>query len=253
MKKLAIVTGASAGFGKAIAEELARLNYNLIITARRKDRLEKLAESLMKDYKVEVKTLVFDITDRSACEEQLFSVSSKLKQVDVLVNNAGLALGRAAIHEGEQDDWDTMIDTNVKGLLYMTRLISPYMVEKKSGHIINIGSIAGKETYPNGNVYCATKHAVEAITKGTRQDLLPYGIKVSSVCPGAADTEFSQVRYKGDHEKAGSVYDGYKPLEAKDIADTVGFLVTRPAHVNINDVIITCTAQADSYHTFKEQ
>lgn len=252
MKKLALVTGASAGFGEAIAHVLAELGYNLILTARRDEKLSKVASKIKRKYAVEITELVFDVRDREKTEEVVLSHSNQLKNIDVLVNNAGLALGRSPIQEGEIDDWDTMIDTNIKGLLYMTRLISPYMVEKKSGHIINIGSIAGKETYPNGNVYCATKHAVEAITKGTRQDLLPYNVKVSSICPGAADTEFSEVRYKGDEQKANSVYEGFQPLLAEDIAETLKFMVTRPSHVNLNDVVITCTAQADSFFIHKK-
>lgn len=241
-----LITGATAGFGKAIAELFAKNGHNLIITGRRNDRLTKLSRELIQQYKVKVLTLCFDISVRKQVEEAIESISPEWKKIDILINNAGLAAGLGPIQGGDFNDWETMIDTNIKGVLYITRLIAPEMIQQKRGHIINIGSIAGKEAYQNGNVYCATKHAIDALSKAMRIDMLPFGIKVSQVCPGMAETEFSLVRFHGNKEKASSVYAGLQPLIAEDIAETVYWIATRPAHVNINDIIIMPTAQANT-------
>lgn len=245
--KTALVTGATSGFGHAIALRLAGLGYNLIITGRRAERLDKLAKQLQADYPIEVLPLCFDVRNNEACTKAVQSIPVSLKKIDLLVNNAGLAAGASPFQESDLADYDQMIDTNVKGLLYMTKLIVPGMIEQQSGHIINISSIAGIEVYPNGSVYCASKHAVNAITKGLRLDLIKHNIKVSSVSPGLAETEFSVIRYHGDKEKAKAVYAGLIPLNAGDIADTVEFIVTRPAHVSINDIQINPTQQANTY------
>jgi len=242
--KIALVSGATAGIGEAIAIKLARLNYSLIITGRRIERLERLKENLIKDYSIEVKTLCFDIKNKNEVFNSIDSLDKQWQNIDLLVNNAGLAAGFGTIQEDRTEDWEQMIDTNVKGLLYLTRKISPIMIERKKGQIINIGSIAAKEVYPNGGVYCSTKHAVDALTKAMRMDMLPHGIKVSAIHPGMVDTEFSTVRFKGDKAKADAVYQGFTPLYAEDIADAVEFAVSRPAHVNINDMVIMATAQA---------
>lgn len=242
--KIALVTGATAGIGEATAILLAENNFNLILTGRRKERLEALKQTILKKTKSTVFLLNFDIRNQDETEKALKSLPDDWKNIDVLVNNAGLAVGLNTIQEGVVDDWERMIDTNIKGLLYITRVISPWMVKQGSGHIINISSIAGKETYPLGNVYCATKHAVQSLTKGMRLDLLKHGIKVSSVCPGAVDTEFSVVRFKGDTNKAKEVYKDFTPLYAKDIAETILFVATRPKHVNIDDVLVMPTDQA---------
>jgi len=245
MRKIALITGATAGIGMATAEILAKNGYNLIITGRRKELLEGLKNELGVKYKSDVLTLHFDVRDRKQVEEAIDSLPNLWKNIDVLVNNAGLAAGLAPIHEGSTDDWDQMIDTNVKGLLYITRKIAPLMIERGSGHIVNISSIAAKETYENGNVYCATKHAVDALTKGMRIDLAKHNVKVTSISPGMVETEFSMVRFKGDKERADKVYEGLTPLIADDIADAIWFAVSRPAHVNINDMLIMPTAQAN--------
>lgn len=245
--KTALITGATSGFGHAIALRLAGLGYNLIITGRRNDRLEELKKQLQSDNSIEVLTLCFDVRNNEACAKAIHSRPASFQKVDLLVNNAGLAAGASPFQESDLADYDQMIDTNVKGLLYMTKLIVPEMIEQQSGHIINISSIAGIEVYPNGSVYCATKHAVNAITKGLRIDLVQHGIKVSSISPGMAETEFSIVRYHGNEEKAKTVYTGLTPLNAEDIADTVEFIVTRPAHVSINDIQINPAQQANTY------
>ena len=244
MSKIALITGATAGIGEACAQIFAANKYNLVLAARRQDRLEKMAEKITEQYGVMVKTLVLDVRERNAVAEKLNWLPAEWKQVDVLVNNAGLCLGLDPIDKGDITDWDTMFDTNVKGLLYVTKTVSAWMVEQRSGHIINLGSIAAKEVYPNGNVYCATKHAVDALSKGMRIDLLPYNIKVTAIHPGPAETEFSEVRFKGDKERAKKVYTGYQALTAADIADVIWFAVSRPAHVNINDLLIMPAAQA---------
>lgn len=249
---IAYITGATSGFGKAIAQKLAQMGYNMVITGRRKDRLDSLAKELTDKYKVKVLVSCYDVRDNAAVEQAVTSLPQEWKNIDVLVNNAGLAVGAVGIQNGELDDWNRMIDTNVKGLLYVSHYIAPLMIARNSGHIINLGSVAGKEVYPNGNVYCATKHAVDAISKAMRVDMLPYGIKVSQICPGAAETEFSLVRYKGDQAAADKVYKGYQPLVAEDIADVVGYLVSLPKHVCINDLVITCLSQANTTNFYKK-
>ena len=246
MAKIALITGATAGIGEACAELFARENYNLILTGRRLDRLEKLAERLNKKYNTEVAVCAFDVRDREQVISNFENLPAKWKKVDVLINNAGLSQGLDPIQNGNLDDWDTMIDTNIKGLLYVSKVVSNWMIANGKGHIVNIGSIAGKEVYPNGNVYCASKHAVDALNQGMRLDLLQYGIKVSAIHPGAVETEFSEVRFKGDKERAKKVYDGFDPLMAEDIAETIWFVVSRPKHVNINDLLIMPTAQANA-------
>jgi len=251
MKKTIFVTGATSGFGKSIAKKFAGNGHDLIITGRRKNLLEELAKELVIAHGAEVLPLFFDVRNQEEVEKAVGSLAGKWREIDVLVNNAGLAVGLNPVQEGVVDDWERMIDTNVKGLLYMTRAVSPLMVARKMGHIINIGSIAGKEVYPMGNVYCGTKFAVDAITKGTRIDLLPYNIKVTQIAPGAANTEFSLVRFKGDKDRADNVYKGFTPLSAGDIADAVYYVTTLPAHVNINDMVLMPTAQASSMHFHK--
>lgn len=246
MAKIALITGATAGIGEACAQLFARENYNLILTGRRLDRLEKLAASLNKKYNTEVAVCAFDVRDREQVINNFESLPAKWKKVDVLINNAGLSQGLDPIQNGNLDDWDTMIDTNIKGLLYVSKVVSNWMIANGKGHIINLGSIAGKEVYPNGNVYCATKAAVDALSKGMRIDLLAHGIKVTAIHPGAVETEFSEVRFHGDKERAKKVYDGFEPLVANDIAETIWFVVTRPKHVNINDMLIMPTAQASA-------
>lgn len=246
MKKIALITGATSGIGKATALLLSKNNYDVIISGRRKQRLEELKAEIEQNSSNRALVLSFDIRSLEQTQKAINSLSAEWQSIDILINNAGLAAGLASLQNGNIDDWERMIDTNIKGLLYITRLISPVMVAKKQGHIINISSIAGRETYPDGNVYCATKHAVESLTKAMRLDMLPHGIKVSSVSPGAVNTEFSTIRFHGDKNKADSVYRGFTPLFAEDIAETILFMVTRPAHVNIDDVLIMPTAQAFS-------
>jgi len=253
MNKLAIVTGATSGIGRATSVKLASLNYDLIITGRRESKLNDLTSELEKEYSIKVKALTFDIRDNQQTEIAINSLKDEWQNVDVLINNAGLAAGADPIQDGLLSDWEQMIDTNVKGLLYISKMIIPLMISRGKGHIVNISSIAGKEVYANGNVYCATKHAVEALTKGMRIDLLKHGIKVSSVSPGMVDTEFSLVRYHGNKEKADDVYKGLTPLFAEDIADTIEFIITRPPHVNINDILVMPTAQASAVYNFREE
>ena len=251
MNKTILITGATSGFGRAIATRFAEDGDDLIITGRREAILTELSTELRKGYKVGVLSLCFDIRVKEEVELAISSLPDEWKKIDVLVNNAGLAAGLNPINEGVIDDWERMIDTNVKGLLYMTRYVSPLMVERKKGHIINIGSIAGKEVYPMGNVYCGSKFAVDAITKGTRIDLVQHNIKVTEVAPGAADTEFSLVRFKGDKKRADSVYHGFKPLLAEDVADVVFYVTTLPPHVSIHDVVVMPAAQASATNFFK--
>jgi NADP-dependent 3-hydroxy acid dehydrogenase YdfG len=244
MNKIALITGATAGIGKATAELLAKNEFRIIITGRRKERLENLERELKNESDVEVLSLSFDIRIKSEVDDAIENLPDTWKNIDVLVNNAGLAVGLDHIDKGNVDDWERMIDTNIKGLLYITRAVSPGMVARKRGHIINIASIAGKEAYENGNVYCATKHAVDALSRSMRIDLLEEGIKVTNIAPGLVDTEFSTVRFKGDKERADKVYKGLTPLYGPDVAEAVLFCVTRPAHVNINDMLIMPTDQA---------
>jgi len=243
---IAVITGGTAGIGKACAEKFAEAGWNLVLTGRREERLQALKADLEARFKIEVKALVFDVRSQSQTEENLNSLPDSWQQVDLLINNAGLAVGKDPIHEGNIDDWDAMIDTNVKGLLYVSRVIMPWMTARKSGHIVNIGSVAGTEVYPKGNVYCASKHAVEAISQGMRQDLLPYGIRVTNICPGLVETEFSIVRFKGDEAKADAVYQGFEPLVGEDIADVVYYAASLPPHICLNNINLTCTAQANS-------
>ena len=251
MPKTIFITGATAGFGKAIAHKFATAGHNLIITGRRKALLDELAKELILAFNVEVLPLCYDVRKLKEVEDAIAGLSEKWKIIDVLVNNAGLAAGMGPVHEGVVDDWERMIDTNVKGLLYMTRLVAPLMVARNQGHIINIGSVAGKEVYPMGNVYCGSKFAVDAITKGTRIDLLSHNIKVTQIAPGAANTEFSLVRFKGDKDRADNVYNGFQPLTAGDVADVVYYVTTLPAHVNINDLVLMPTAQASTVNFYK--
>lgn len=245
------ITGATAGFGRAIALKFAQHHWSIIINGRRTDRLRTLEEEI-KILGADVISLPFDVRNEQQVNEAIENLPNKWKHIEALVNNAGLAAGVNLIQDGKTDDWNTMIDTNVKGLLYVTKNIIPLMIKQKSGHIINIGSIAGKDAYMKGNVYCATKYAVDALTKSMRIDLLEHGIKVSAVNPGAAETEFSLVRLKGDTEKANAVYKGFQPLVADDIAEIVYFVATRPAHVCINDVVVTPTAQANTAHLLRK-
>lgn len=245
-QKIALITGATAGIGYETAFLLAQNSYNLILTGRRKERLKTIKNQLESNFNCNVLTLNFDVRKRKEVELALSSLPEEWKAIDVLINNAGLAAGLGPVNSADVDDWEAMIDTNVKGLLYMTRIVSPWMIAKQSGHIINISSIAGKEAYPNGSVYCGTKHAVAAITKAMRIELMPSGIKVSSIAPGAVETEFSLVRFRGDEEKAAQVYKGFIPLSAKDIAETILFVLSRPPHVNIDDLLIMPTNQASA-------
>jgi len=252
MAKIALITGATAGIGEATAELFAREGYDLILTGRRKERLDHVAHRLNKKYDVDVATSSFDVRDRQEVVDTLNGLPEKWKKVNVLVNNAGLSQGLDPIDKGDYDDWDRMIDTNVKGLLYVSKIVANWMIEHGHGHIINIGSIAGKEVYANGNVYCASKHAVDALSKAMRIDLLPHGIKVTAVHPGAVETEFSIVRFKGDEKRAKKVYEGFDALSAEDIAETIWFAVSRPTHVNINELIVMPTAQANAGTIFRK-
>jgi len=252
MNKIALITGATAGFGEAIANIFAKNNFDLIITGRRTERLEKLKTSLESEFQVKVLTLSFDVRDQSAVKSNLNSLPKEWKSIDALINNAGLASGLNHIQDGDIEDWDRMIDTNVKGLLYVSKSIIPLMIERKKGHIINIGSTAGKEVYENGNVYCASKHAVDAISKGMRIDLLGTGIKVTQIAPGAAETEFSLVRFHGDEARAKAAYNVYQPMTPNDIAEQVYYVTTLPENLCINDMVITSLAQANSYYINRE-
>jgi 3-hydroxy acid dehydrogenase / malonic semialdehyde reductase len=243
---LVCITGASSGIGKSTAEIFAANGHDLILTGRRKERLELLQKELSEKYTIRVALLVFDVRNFEQAQSAIASLEGEWRQIDVLVNNAGLAAGLAPIQDGELGHWERMIDTNVKGLLYMTKLIAALMIPRKKGHIINIGSIAGKEVYANGNVYCATKHAVDALNKGMRIDLLPHHIKVTAVNPGMVETEFSVVRFDGDAERAKKVYADMQPLLPEDIAETVYYCASRPAHVNINDIIVMPAVQANA-------
>ncbi len=251
MSKIIFITGATSGFGKATAEKFAAAGYNLIICGRRSDRLQQLKSELEKNKGVEAYPLTFDIRNRQEVATAIQSLPEKWRNIDILVNNAGLAAGLSDIQDGNLDDWDQMIDTNLKGLLYITRAIAPGMIEKKSGHIFNIGSTASKYVYPKGNVYCATKFAVNALSESMRIDMLPHNIKVTAVHPGAAETEFSIVRFKGDQDRAKKVYEGFTPLYAENIADIIFFCASQPAHVCINDLVVTPVTQANSHYSRK--
>jgi NADP-dependent 3-hydroxy acid dehydrogenase YdfG len=243
MRKIALITGATAGIGEATALLFAENGIDVIITGRREERLSVLKNKI-EAKNVQALALCFDVRDEAQVKTALASLPDEWKNIDILVNNAGLAAGLSTIQEGDTDDWNRMIDTNVKGLLYVTRHIAPAMAARKRGHIINIGSIAGKEVYANGNVYCATKHAVDALTKATRIDLLPHNVRVTQICPGAVETEFSIVRFHGDKQRADKVYEGFESLVADDVADCVWFAVSRPNHVNISDMVVVPAAQA---------
>lgn len=251
MSKIILITGATSGFGEATALIFAKNGNDVIITGRRKDRLEKLKAEIESEYKTKALTLEFDVRNQKEVNEAIQSLPDNWKKIDVLVNNAGLASGFDPIQSGNSEDWEKMIDTNVKGLLYVSQAVIPFLIEQKKGHIINIGSTAGKEVYTNGNVYCASKYAVDALTKGMRIDLLPHGIKVTQIAPGAADTEFATVRFHGDKEKATNVYKGYQPMVASDIADIIYYATTLPEHLCINDLVVTSLSQANSIYFHK--
>ena len=246
MKKTILITGATSGIGEATAIRFAQEGHRLILTGRRAERLAKLASSLRQNYNCEVLPMAFDVRDKDRVHHTLSSLAINGEVIDVLINNAGLASGLSPIQNGDLDDWDVMIDTNIKGLLYVTRVIAPMMVKQGFGHIINVCSIAGVQNYPNGNVYCATKHAVSSLTETMRMDLNASGIKVSQVLPGAVETEFSLVRFKGDEDRAQKVYEGFEPLSGADVADAIHYMVQAPAHVNISDLMILPAAQASS-------
>ncbi|UYQ93511.1 SDR family NAD(P)-dependent oxidoreductase [Chitinophaga horti] len=251
MKGTILITGATSGFGEACAMRFAREGYHLIITGRRQERLDALKEQLEKESGIQVLPLCFDVRDKAATQAAITSLTGAWREIDVLVNNAGLALSLTPIDEGDTDDWDTMLDTNVKGLLYVSKALIPLLKARGKGHIINIGSTAAKHVYAKGNVYCASKSAVDALSQGMRIDLLPYGIKVTAIHPGAAETEFSLVRFKGDQGKADDVYKGFTPLSGDDVADIVFYCSTLPKHVCINDLVVTPTAQANAYYVHK--
>jgi NADP-dependent 3-hydroxy acid dehydrogenase YdfG len=244
---IALITGATSGIGKASAELFAKNGWNLIITGRRKDRLEAFASELEKKFKIKTLRLNFDVRLLNDVVKNIKNIKGEWRNIDLLLNNAGLASGLSTIQEGNIDDWEVMIDTNIKGLLYMTRHIAPMLIEKNKGHIINVASLAGKQVYPNGNVYCATKFAVDALSKAMRIDMIQHGIRVTNIAPGLVETEFSIVRFKGDAERAKKTYENIKALSAEDIAEIIYWAASRPAHVNINDIVITPTAQANAY------
>lgn len=246
MNKTALITGATSGIGRAVADIFAENKYNLIVTGRRSERLQELKAALERQHGIGVLALCFDVRDNDEVVRNIESLPVEWRNIDVLVNNAGLAVGLNHIQDGVLDDWERMIDTNIKGLLYVTRAVSPLMVARNSGHIVNICSVAGKEVYENGNVYCATKHAVDALSKAMRIDMLGHNIKVTNICPGAVETEFSIVRFKGDTQRAAGTYKGMEPLTGRDIAECIYFAVSLPEHVCINDMMIMPTAQADS-------
>lgn len=253
MKKIVLITGATAGIGKACAEKFAAEKFDLIITGRRQERLKDIKTQLEKDYGIDVLPLSFDVQHKAAVDEAISSLPERWQKIDVLINNAGLALGKDSFEDADITDWETMLNTNVHGLLYVSKAVLPFMLKNKKGHIVNMGSVAGKEVYEKGNVYCASKFAVDAITKSMRIDLLKDNIKVTGINPGAVETEFSLVRFKGDEKTAGSAYDGLRPLTAKDVADMVFYCVNLPEHVCINDVVITCTQQAGTYYFNKNK
>ncbi|TVR38820.1 MAG: SDR family NAD(P)-dependent oxidoreductase [Bacteroidia bacterium] len=246
MSKTILITGASSGIGAACAEKFAAAGHQLILCSRRKDRLDTFSKRIEKEHKIAVLPVEMDVRDKDSVLKKMKKLPFHWKTIDVLINNAGLALGLSGIDEGSTDDWEQMIDTNLKGLLYVSNAVIPLMKKQGYGHIINIGSIAGVETYPRGNVYCATKHAVTSLTKGMRMDLLPFGIKVSLVSPGATETEFSVVRFHGDTAKAKNVYKGYRPLTGEDVAEVIFFVAGLPDHVNVNDLLLMPTAQASA-------
>lgn len=252
MNKIVLITGATSGIGMTCAEKFGKEGYDLIITGRRNERLEEIKLKLESSFNIAVQPLSFDVQDRNEVFTAIKSLSERWQRIDILINNAGLALGRDSFDQADIDDWDTMMHTNVDGLLYVSRAVLPFMINRKSGHIINLGSVAGKEIYENGNVYCASKFAVDAISKSMRIDLLKHKIKVTAIHPGAVETEFSLVRYKGDHDKAKSAYEGFIPLTPADIADTIFYCASLPPHVCVNDLVVTCLQQAGTYYFNKE-
>lgn len=249
-KKIALITGATSGIGEATAHLLSKNGYDLIITGRRKDRLENLQQSLANH--CEVVSLCFDVRNKEETFKAIESLPEKWKNIDVLINNAGLAVGLGPVHEGVTDDWERMIDTNIKGVLYMLKAVTPLMIKNNSGHIINISSIAAKEVYQNGNVYCGTKHALDSITGSIRMELLPYHIRVTSINPGMVETEFSLVRFKGDENKAENVYKNVEPLKGSDVADVILYCVNCPPHMNLHEVLVMPSAQASVRMTRKK-
>ena len=251
MSKTILITGATSGFGEAMAHVFAAAGNKLIITGRKESLLLALKETLVAKHNTSVHTLCFDVQNKEAVFAAIKTIPVNFSSIDVLINNAGLALGRDAFQDANLDDWETMIDTNVKGLLYVSKAVLPLLINNKKGHIINIGSTAGVEVYKEGNVYCASKHAVAAISKSMRIDLLPQHIKVTAIHPGAAETNFSNTRFKGDEAKAAAVYEGYKALEAVDVANVVYYVTTLPDHVCINELVVTCTSQANSFYLHK--
>ena len=252
MSKTVFITGATSGIGEACAQKFAKEKYNLIITGRRKEKLNALAASLSNEYGIQVLPLNFDVQDKAAVFEAVAQLPGQWNSIDLLINNAGLALGRDPFDTADMNDWDTMLQTNVHGLLYVTRALLPLLKKSTTPHIINLGSISGKEVYENGNVYCATKFAVGALSQAMRIELLKYGIKVTCVHPGAAETEFSMVRFKGDQQKSDAVYTGIEPLVGEDIANTIFYCASLPPHVCINDLVITCLQQANSFYTYRK-
>ncbi len=252
MNKIVLITGATAGIGRACAEKFAAAKCDLIITGRRSERLTELQSTLEKQFGISVLTLCFDVQDKDAVSAAFRQLPGRWKKIEILINNAGLALGRDSFEDADMNDWETMLNTNVHGLLYVSKAVLPFMLEQKKGHIINLGSVAGKEVYEKGNVYCASKFAVDAITKAMRIDLLKNNIKVTGIHPGAVETEFSLVRFKGEEKTARSAYAGFTPLTAEDIADTIFYCAGLPDHVCINDLVITCTQQAGTYYFHKD-
>jgi 3-hydroxy acid dehydrogenase / malonic semialdehyde reductase len=253
MNAIVLITGATSGIGKACAEKFANAGYHLIITGRRKERLQSLQQQLQQQYNINVLPLCFDVQDRVATFEAIGGLPAEWQAIDILINNAGLALGRDSFENASIDDWDTMLHTNVNGLLYITRAVLPFLIKRKKGHIINVGSVAGKDVYEKGNVYCASKSAVDALSQAMRIDLLPHNIKVTAVHPGAVETEFSIVRYKGDTDKADATYKGLTPLTGNDISEVIFYCTSLPSHVCINDLVITPTQQANAHYFYKNQ
>jgi len=251
--KTVFITGASAGIGKACAVSFAEEGANLILSARRKEKLDALSEDIKSKYGVKVYSFELDVRNSEQVKEKILSLPDEWKQIDILINNAGLAKGFSKINDGDIEDWEAMIDTNVKGLLYVTRYILPLMIERKEGHVINLGSIAGHQVYPYGNVYCATKFAVNSLSEAIRMDTLENNIRVTNIAPGLVKTEFSEVRFNGDNERAENVYKGIEPLTGEDIADLVLFAATRKSHVNINEIVVTPTAQASATQVFRKE
>ncbi len=253
MNKIVLITGATSGIGKACAQKFAANNYNVIITGRRKERIEELKTELETQHKIKVLPLCFDVQNRAEVFEAISNLSAEWQNISILINNAGLALGKDNFEDANIDDWETMLQTNVNGLLYVTKAVLPFMIVQKGGQIINIGSTAGKDVYENGNVYCGSKFAVGAISRAMRIDLLKHNIKVTCINPGAVETEFSLVRFKGNKQNAAATYNGFVPLVANDVADTIFYCSNLPSHVCINDLVMTATQQADSFYTFKNQ